>query len=233
GDLELLLGLYGKQDRIPFMRELWAATKTANTWYKEFSGVVPEWFNLYLGLESGAAELSSFEAMVVPGLLQKRDYARAVISGDPDLTDDEVEQGVELRLARQQILGREIDPVRLWAVIDESVLYRTRGDDTVMHWQLKHLLEMSEKPGIDIQILPLKAGGTPSQDCGTFKLMKFPLVMENDPGLVYLELPTGGKYVEKQEEIVVYERALTRLRALAADQKASRAIIRKALKEVT
>ncbi|MDQ3790857.1 MAG: DUF5753 domain-containing protein, partial [Actinomycetota bacterium] len=130
------------------------------------------------------------------------------------------------------ILDRAEDPVHLWTVLDESVLYRQRGDATVMRDQLKHLLEMSKRPRIDIQILPFDAGSTPAQDGGNFVVMKFPPEMENDPGLVYVELLTGGQYFEKAEEIAEYQRALTRLHALAADQKTSRGIIERAMKEV-
>jgi hypothetical protein len=102
-----------------------------------------------------------------------------------------------------------------------------------MRDQLAYLLEMSEHPRVDIQVLALDAGPTPALDGGNFILMKFPPEMEGDPGLVHLELLTGGAYIEKSSEIAEYQRALTRLHALAADQKSSRAIIGKAMKEVT
>jgi transcriptional regulator with XRE-family HTH domain len=231
-DLELLLALYGQADRIPFMRELLSAARRAKTWWTGMSGAVPKWFDLFLGLESGAAELFSFDSVEVPGLLQTGDYARAVLRGNPDLSDEQVAQGVDLRLGRQQILEREHQPVKLWTVLDESVLYRRRGDASTMRKQLKHLIEMSERPRIDIQVLPFDAGASPAQDGGTFIVMKFPPEMEGDPGLVYLELLTGGRYFEKPEEISEYQRVLTRLHALAADQKASRGIIERAMKEV-
>lgn len=231
-DLELLLGLYGKADRITFMRELLSAARKAKNWWTALSGVTPKWFDLFLGLESGAAELFSFDTVVVPGLLQTREYATAVLRGNPDLSEEQVQQGVDLRLGRQQILDREHEPVHVWTVLDESVLYRQRGDANTMREQLKHLLEMSKRPRIDIQVLPFDAGSTPAQDGGNFVVMKFPPEMESDPGLVYVELLTGGQYFEKADEIAEYRRALTRLHALAADQKASRGIIERAMKEV-
>jgi transcriptional regulator with XRE-family HTH domain len=231
-DLELLLGLYGKADRIPFMRELLSAARKAKTWWTGMSGAVPKWFDLFLGLESGAAELFSFDTVVVPGLLQTPEYASAVLRGNPDLSDEHIEQGIKVRLGRQQILDREREPVHMWTVLEESVLYRRRGDAATMRTQLEHLLDMSERPRIDIQVLPFDAGASPAQDGGTFIVMKFPAEMEGDPGLVYLELLTGGMYFEKPEEIIEYQRALTRLHAMAADQKASRGIIEKAMKEV-
>lgn len=230
-DLELLLELYGKEERIPFMRELLSAARKAS-WWKSMSGVVPKWFDLYLGLEEGAVEISSFDTVVVPGLLQTRAYAEAVLRGDPDLTEDEVAQRVALRLRRQEILERQEDPVHLSCVLDESVLLRRRGDGRVMREQLARLLELSERPRIDLRVLPLDAGSTPAQDGGNFKVLRFAPTMEGDPGVVYLELVGGGEYVEKQEEIAAYQRALDRLRAFAADQEASRGIIGRVMEEV-
>ncbi|RZS44711.1 helix-turn-helix protein [Herbihabitans rhizosphaerae] len=233
GDLELLLALYGKNDRIPFMREMLSAAKKSSNWWRQFSGVVPPWFDLFLGLESGAAELFSFDTVIVRGLLQTPGYAKAVIKGNPDLSPEQVDQLVELRMDRQKILDRDDDPVHLWTVMDESVLLRKRGNPEVMREQFEHLLRMSERPRVDIQILPLDADATPSQDGATFTVMKFPPEMDGDPGLVYLEQLTGGRYIEKSDEIAEYRRALSRLQALAASPRASRGIIKRALKEVT
>ncbi|HET9139262.1 helix-turn-helix transcriptional regulator [Actinophytocola sp.] len=232
-DLELLLDMYGKPDRITFMRELLSAAKRARNWWTALSGAVPRWFDLYLGLESGASELSTFETVLVPGLLQTRDYAEEVFRGNPDLTAEQVEQCVDLRMGRQQILDRDEDPVTLWAVIDESVLYRNYGGAITMYRQLAHLLEQSQRPRVDVQILPYNAGAAVAHQGGSFVVMRFPPAMENDPGLVYLELLTGGQYFENPAEIAEYRRAMTRLHALAADQNRSRDLIQRALKEVT
>lgn len=82
-------------------------------------------------------------------------------------------------------------------------------------------------------MLPCGAGASPAQDGGTFAVMTFPVAMENDPGLAYLELLTGGQYYEQPDEVAEYRRSLTRLHALAANWSRSRSIVRRALKEVT
>lgn len=228
-DLELLLDFYGKADRVAFMRELLSAARKARNWWTGMSGAVPKWFDLFLGLESGAVELSSFDTAVVPGLLQTRNYATAVIAGDPDLTPDEVHERVEVRMGRQHILQAD-DAAYLHIVLDESALHRMRGNRAVMREQLEHLLEMSQQPRIDIQVLPFDAE-YPTQDSGTFIVMKFPPEME-DPGLVYLELLTGGHYFEEPVDVAEYQRALTRLHSLAASPEGSRGIIERRLKEV-
>jgi transcriptional regulator with XRE-family HTH domain len=232
GDLEILLGLYGMANRIDFMRELLTATKRGRNWWASLSDAVPRWFDLFLGLEAGAAELLSFDALLVTGLLQTPDYAEAVIRADTDLTDDEVRQRVELRMGRQRIFARADDPVRLWTVLEESVLYRKRGDSTVMRAQLAHLLEMAERPRIDIQVLPLGAGAHIAQQGGTFTVIKFPPDMIGDPGVVYQEIVSTGFYLEEPEYITLYERALTHAYAMAASPEDSRGIIERVMKEV-
>ncbi|WP_235987201.1 helix-turn-helix domain-containing protein [Halosaccharopolyspora lacisalsi] len=231
GDLELLLGLYEVPERITFMRELLAAAKKGKDWWSGLNEAVPQWFNLFLGLEAGATDLSSFDSLLVTGLLQTSEYAESVIRADTDLTDEEVRQRVALRQGRQRILDQD-DPVRLWTIMDEAVLYRRTGDATVMHEQLAHLLKMSERPRIDIQILPLDAGTHMAQQGGTFTVMRFPPDMVGDPGAVYHDLVTTGMYFEEAADIAVYERTLARLHAMAASQEESRTIIQRALKEV-
>ncbi|MGQ0839996.1 helix-turn-helix domain-containing protein [Actinokineospora sp.] len=230
-DLELLLTMYGKQDRIQYMRELLSAAKRTKNWWTSPSGAVPGWFGLYLGLESGAAGLSSFDSTVVPSLLQTRDYAEAVLRGDPALTDEQVQESLEVRMRRQQILDRVDNPLHLGVVLDESVLYRIRGDAETMRAQFEHLLTMSERPRIDIQVLPFDAGSTPVKNGGTFTLMTFPPEMEHDPGLVYVEMLTSATYLERPEDLGEYQRVLDRLRTLAADPKTSRQLIERAMKK--
>ena len=93
-------------------------------WWHSFRDVLPNPYEVYIGLEAGAASIRNFEPVVVPGLLQTADYARETFRNGPrELDPDEVQRRVEVRLARQQILARDDRP-RLWAVIDEAVLHR-------------------------------------------------------------------------------------------------------------
>jgi transcriptional regulator with XRE-family HTH domain len=232
-DMEVLLLFYAKDERIPFMCELLRAARKKANWWKAFSGAVPEWFDLFLALESGATEISSYDAMVVPGLLQVTPYARAIMRGNPDLEDEEVERRVDLRGNRQREILHRTTPPHVWTVLDEAALRRTRGDKGTMLRQYKHLLEISDMPRLDIQVLPLNAGAVRADGGGTFTLMKFPPEMLTDQGVVYLELLTNGLFIEDPKKIVDYGLEMARLRARAADQKTSRDIINKVMKEVT
>ena len=128
--LEILLGYYGVPERLTDFAALVEAARKGKNWWNHLADAVPEWFDEYLGFEAGAAELRVFETYVMPGLLQTEDYARAVVRADRSLTENEIEQRVQLRIGRQDILDRDDgdeDVVRLWVVLDESVLYRRRG----------------------------------------------------------------------------------------------------------
>lgn len=229
--LEILLDFYGKPERLPdFLRIVEAARKGKN-WWEKLSGAVPPWFDLFLGLEAGAADVFVFDAYVIPGLLQTPAYAESVIRAEPELSDEQVRQRVELRAGRQKILDRDDDPARLWAVIDESVLYRQRGGPDVMAEQLDHLVKMSELPRVDLQILPLDAGAHLAQ-AGSFQVLKFPTEMAGDPGVVFLDGLVEGSYYDKREEVALYERAMTRLQVQATIQEDSRALLRRVTQEV-
>ena len=230
--LEVLLGFYGVPERLPFFLDLIAAARKGRNWWDRLAGVVPPWFDLFLGLEAGAAEINSFDAYLLPGLLQIPEYAEAVFRADPDRADEEIQRRVELRLGRQQILNRADDPVRLWVVLDESVLYRRRGTPQVMAAQIEHLIEVSQWPRIDLQVLPLDAGAHLAQQ-GSFHLLKFPAEMVGDPGVVFLELSVEARFYEDPEQIARYERAMTRLRVQAASPEESRTLLHRVLKETT
>lgn len=118
--------------------------------------VVPSTLTMLASLEQAASELRWWETYVVPGLLQTAEYAAAVESVGPNpATPEEVARRVELRLSRQRVLDRQPNPLRLFALIDASVLHRTTGGAEVMAAQLDHLRAMAERPNVDIRVVPL------------------------------------------------------------------------------
>src|SRR5208282_580831 len=144
GNVRMLLELYGVTG--PERDGLIQLTREARQpgWWHSFRDVLPNPYEVYIGLEAGAASIRNFEPIVVPGLLQTADYAREIFRNGPiELDPDEVERLLEVRLARQQILAREDRP-RLWAVIDEAVIHRVVGGPEVMRGQLRHLVESAQ-----------------------------------------------------------------------------------------
>jgi transcriptional regulator with XRE-family HTH domain len=120
---------------------------------------VPAWLGTFAALEQGAAELWAYEPVSMPGLLQTADYAAAVQRQRiVPPSGEEVDRWVGYRLARQEVLSREPEPLRLSAVLDESVLHRVAGDGEVMAEQLDHLATQAARPTIDVRILPLDRG---------------------------------------------------------------------------
>ncbi|MFD2354549.1 helix-turn-helix domain-containing protein [Nonomuraea ferruginea] len=119
----------------------------------------PPWFRPWLDVEATAEAIRTWAPLVVPGLLQTEDYARAVLSGDVGTASEQVEERVIARMERQSILRRPKPPL-LWAVIDEAVLHRPIGSPSVMAAQLTRLLEAGRTPRSTIQILPLDACST-------------------------------------------------------------------------
>jgi transcriptional regulator with XRE-family HTH domain len=131
----------------------------------------PSWLQEWTLIEREAKRLRGFELMIVPGLLQIGDYARAIFGTLPGVTDEEIDGHVTARLKRQEILDRDRPP-ELWVIMDESVLRRPVGGTYVMRDQLRHLLEMAPRPRVSLQIIPrtvthlgLSAGGFAIADC--------------------------------------------------------------------
>ncbi|MEU1884166.1 helix-turn-helix transcriptional regulator [Micromonospora sp. WMMD987] len=140
-------------------------------WWDGFSANVAGSLIDWIWLESRTTEIKSFEALVIPGLLQTKAYAEALIRAwDDTATDDEVARYVEVRMQRQRRL-EEPDPVRFSTVIDEGALRRVVGGPEVMRAQLAHLRMVAGWPNIEVMILPASAGAHPSPD-GTFDVFR-------------------------------------------------------------
>jgi transcriptional regulator with XRE-family HTH domain len=126
-------------------------------WWEAFSDVLTEGHREFIGLEAEATSMLEWQINVVPGLLQTEQYARNILSGYHEVETTSplvVQRLVETRLIRQQLLTRD-EPLELVTILDESVLYRQRGDRSVMRAQLLRLLDVSELPNVTIRILPL------------------------------------------------------------------------------
>ncbi|MFI9530698.1 helix-turn-helix domain-containing protein [Micromonospora rosaria] len=208
-DVSDLLTLYGVKD--PHEREsLLKLARDANNpgWWHRYGDVLPTWFQSYLGLEAAAALIRSYEVQFVPGLLQTRDYARAVVSlGHRRATPDELDRRVDLRIQRQQLLHRP-DPPQLWAVVDEAALRRPIGGREVMRGQLTALIEATRAPHVRVQVIPFDAGGHAAAG-GAFTILRFG--DQDLPDIVYIEQLTSAIYLDKREDLDFYAVAMERL----------------------
>ena len=210
GNVRVLLELYGVTG--PERDGLVQLTRDARQpgWWHSFRDVLPNPYEVYIGLEAGASSLRNFEPIVVPGLLQTEDYARETFRNGPrELDVDEVQRRVEVRLARQEILTRDSRP-RLWAVIDEAVIQRVVGGREVMRRQLRHLADSAQQGKTTVQVVPYRAGAH-AGTTGPFVILDFD--EPTDPAMVYVETLAGDIYLEERSDVNRYTLAFDRLRA--------------------
>jgi hypothetical protein len=208
-DVADLLSLYGVRDEEE-RTALLALARDANVpgWWHKYGDVLPGWFQSYLGLETAAALIRTYEVQFVPGLLQTKEYARAVILlGHASAQPDEIERRVSLRMFRQDLLARP-QPPQLWAVVDEAALRRPIGGPKVMRAQIEALIEATRQPGVRLQVIPFQTGGHAAAG-GAYTILRF--ADQELPDVVYVEQLTSAIYLDKREDVDQYAAAMERL----------------------
>ncbi|MFD5795086.1 helix-turn-helix domain-containing protein [Streptomyces diastatochromogenes] len=223
-DVEDLLTLYGISDEAE-RESLLSLAREANVagWWHSYTDVLPSWFPTYVGLEGAASLVRVYEVQFVHGLLQTEEYARAVVQrGMKGASAADVERRVALRLERQKHLLDEKAP-EFHIVLDEAALRRPYGDRDVMRRQFQHLIQVSERPNVRLQIMPFGFGGH-SGESGAFTILSFP---ESDlSDVVYMEQLTSALYLDKREDVAQYEQALKELQQDSPGPSESRDLLR-------
>ncbi|MDQ4102838.1 MAG: helix-turn-helix domain-containing protein [Actinomycetota bacterium] len=208
GDVRDLLTLYGiteEQDREAFL----TLVRRANVpgWWHQYSDILPNWFENYLGLEQASSVIRTYQPQLVPGLLQTREVARTVIRlGHPSASTEEIERRVALRMTRQEFLTQPGAP-QLWAVIEEASLWRL-NDRSVMREQIRHLIQMAELPNVTLQVIPVYSDAHPAVG-GPFSILRF--THPDLPDIVYLEQLSSAVYLDRREDILRYRTIMDRL----------------------
>jgi transcriptional regulator with XRE-family HTH domain len=224
-DVLLLLDAYGVTD--PELRALLEALTEGTagvrgSWWNAYRELLPPAYRDYISLEAEAAGVRTLETAVVPGLLQTKDYARAVTRAAlPGVTDRQVDELVEVRIARQEVL-RADPPLTLHAVLDEAVLRRPPGAPGVMRAQLRHLGEVARLPHVLLQVLPF-ARGLHIGLTGPFVIFSFSQSADLD--VVVLDHLTSSLYLERKEDLVAYADAFEALKAAALPRRESLELI--------
>jgi transcriptional regulator with XRE-family HTH domain len=196
-DIRDLCDLYGVQGSERAYLGALAREGGRKAWWQPYD--LP--YATYVGLEAEAVAIKDFEPGVFPGLLQTPAYARAVHEGGiPRLSQGIIDQRIEERRTRQEILTRD-DPPQLATIVDESVLHRVVGGPEVMRRQLERAIEASRQPHVTVQILPFSAGAHPALD-STFAVLEFVAPV---PGVVYAEGLVGNIYRERPEDVQRYK----------------------------
>jgi transcriptional regulator with XRE-family HTH domain len=172
-------------------------------WWEDAEKVLASGFGFFLGLESDAAQILTYEPDLVPGLLQTPDYVRSVGRAAYQPPDEQtLERWVAARMKRQQALFARTPPVRLRAVLGAAALANQVGGPEVMAEQLVHLHQMAEDERVDLRVLPWAAGAHSALAGGKFTLMRYR--DPDDPTVVYLESAAGGSYLELPAQVDRY-----------------------------
>lgn len=179
-------------------------------------GPILPWFRQWAAFEQEAIALRCFELSVVPGLLQTEAYARALLASGGLLTGERVEQQVAARLARQEMLARDIPPM-FTAVIDQRVLHQPVGGPAVMREQLLHIAKVcAERPRVRMQVVPTSAGAYAGLN-GPFVIAT--LVDGDD--VAYLDDQLQGRLVERSDDITVVRQLWESIRSEALNEQQS------------
>jgi transcriptional regulator with XRE-family HTH domain len=187
----------------------------------------PSWFQDWALKEAEAATLRWFEPLIVPGLLQTEDYARAIFATRFRISSDEIDERVAARLKRQEILARE-DPPALWIILDEWVLRRPVGGRHVMLEQANRLIDAARQSHIVIEIIPASVGAHEGV-AGAFAIADF----EDAPSVGYQEGAVRGQPVEERKDVASLDLTWDILRGEALPRAASLAVLEEAAKSWT
>ncbi|MFJ6086285.1 helix-turn-helix domain-containing protein [Streptomyces sp. NPDC001002] len=226
-DVRDLCGVYEVEDvRIVDSLMQMAKDSRQQGWWHSF-GDIP--YSVYIGLETDAASLRVYDPQVVPGLLQTRQYAEALIAGAlPETAAADVEKRVQVRLRRQERITAPENPLRLWTVMDEAAVRRIVGNRSLMRDQLEHLVEQSQLPHVTVQVIPFEMGAHPGVN-GQYAILEFPDAA--DSSVVYIEGVTSDLYLEKANDVQKYSVMYEHLRAQALNADQSRQFIADIAKE--
>jgi transcriptional regulator with XRE-family HTH domain len=221
-DLDKLLIGYGIADPERTRLLALATQSRQRAWWEAYGDALPDAYETYIGFEAEASAILTYQAQVVPGLLQTAEYANAVMQADAVLPNREAAgQRVAVRMARQAVLTRD-PPPQLWVILDEAALRRPVGGNGVMRRQLRRLVEASERPMVTLQVLPFAIGAHRAL-AGSFVIMEF--LGDSDPPLVYSEGMTGGVFRHRSAELRSYSMSFEALRGVALPAEKSVAFI--------
>ena len=211
-DVARLLDLYRVEGSHREQLLALAEEATHKGWWEAYSDVFNEENLAFIGLEAEATSILEWKINVVPALLQTEQYAREILTGYHEvatITPRAIERRLETRLMRQQLITRD-EPLEYAAVLDESVLYRQRGDRSVMHAQLQRLTDVSELPNVTIQILPLARNHGLAVD--SFAILRFGKAHETSlHDVVSIEHLSNELYVEGDTDTHTFKLAFDHL----------------------
>lgn len=190
----------------------------AGNWItSDITGVRTELTTL-IELERTCTSVLNVCPLLIPGLLQTAGYIRAIMTGTEM---DDVDRRVGMRLGRQEVIVRRKNPVPYFTIIGEWALREPIGGADVMADQLRHIQKMSERPNIDVRVLPARSTAAHAALMGSFVLFEFPKAAP----IVHLEHYASPAFAYTAKEIAAYDYAGKSLREAAMSESESRSFI--------
>ncbi|MQA09964.1 MAG: helix-turn-helix domain-containing protein [Pseudonocardiaceae bacterium] len=154
-----------------------------------------------LDLESTASAITDISPLLIPGLLQTRDYTKEIMAAAA-LPAEELSTRVAIRAGRRDVITRP-DPASLLALIGEAALRQMIVPPELMARQLRYVLEMAERPNVDVRVLPFRAGWHPGVE-GPFTLIE----PRGESPVVHLEKRESGLFLHEEKDVAVYRQAV-------------------------
>ncbi|WP_117668890.1 helix-turn-helix transcriptional regulator [Micromonospora sp. MW-13] len=228
-DVEAMCRIYRASPEITEALMGLAKETKGRGWWHSYGDAIPEWFELYVGLEASATRLRKYEPLLIPGLLQTKSYATQVYRvGRPDMTTEEIDRGVAVRLGRQALLTRTMPPApQVDIMLDEAVV--RRGVDTE---QLGHIIGVSRQPNVSVRVLPFGVGlHRAGLANGAFTILDFD--GSSEPSIIYSDGLTGALYLEKPAEVAAYGDLWSAIEKKALSEAQSRKLIASIAEELT
>jgi transcriptional regulator with XRE-family HTH domain len=197
-DVTEMLSIYAAGEDLTAELLLLARDARQKGWWHAYGTVLA---GAYVGFEQAASRIKSYDAQLIPGLLQTSDYATAVIrAARPNITIELLQRRLEVRSKRQSFLLAE-DPIDVWAILDEAVFRRIVGSSEIMSVQLQRLLASAQKPNITVQVVPFSHGAHAGME-GTFSILEYAAGVYQD--LAFVENAAGGLFLEKDTDLERY-----------------------------
>jgi transcriptional regulator with XRE-family HTH domain len=234
-DVATMCRIYGARPDITQALMGLAKETKARGWWHAYGDVVPEWFDVYIGLEQAATGLSWYESDLIPGLFQTEDYARALIKGDHRNSDEEIDRRVHLRMTRQALVRRVTAPPAMRVALSESALRTPVGGPAAMAAQLDRIADTASLPNVSLRVVPFRAAFHPGMLTGPFEILRFPANgdgRDSEPPTVYQEGFTGALYLDKPHEVGRYTEAFENIWNAALDENPSSNLIHQAAEEL-
>jgi transcriptional regulator with XRE-family HTH domain len=217
-DLKALLSHYGVKDkgRVSGLLELARSARGAS-FYDQYADVLKPGFKDYLAYEASASVIRQYDTVLIPGLLQTEEYARAILEHSFGFSEKDVDKAWAVRQHRQEAVDRDDPPLMLY-VLDEAALRRNVGRGRIMINQLERIKELAAAPHINVQIIPFARGAHPGM-AGNFIMLEFADPHLDD--LVHLEGVNQITIRDDTELIAEYLDRFEKLQELALSEEES------------